>query len=124
MISKLIIPPQYRMLAIGIAFAVAVTAAFGAGWQVNGWRLGKAQAEAVVTALTGKIDAHGKKLDALGDLARAAIGNEDAVLTAIREGSDEMRAYLAAGNTCLLSDDDARILRVNAQRRRTATPAR
>ncbi|MCW5727264.1 hypothetical protein [Parvibaculum sp.] len=119
MISKLI-PPQFQMLALGVAFAVV----FAAGWQVNGWRLGKAQAEAAVTALTGKIDAHGRKLDALGDLARKAIGNEDAVLTAIREGSDEMRAYLAAGNTCLLSDDDARILRANAQRRRAATPAR
>jgi hypothetical protein len=44
MISKLI-PPQYRMLALAAAFAFVAVSSAGAGWTVNGWRLGKATAE-------------------------------------------------------------------------------
>ncbi|MDP1628873.1 MAG: hypothetical protein Q8L94_17285 [Parvibaculum sp.] len=115
-----LIPPQYRMMALVAVFAVATAAAFTAGWTANGWRIGKAAAEDQVSLYEKKLDEHGQKLDALTGVAKAAIGREDDVLKAMQEGSDAMRAYVEAGNTCLLSHDDIGILRAGAARRRAA----
>lgn len=35
-----LIPPQYRLMAAGFVVALALSAAAGAGWTANGWRLG------------------------------------------------------------------------------------
>lgn len=40
-----LVPVQYRMAALAALFVISVSAAFGAGWTVNGWRLGKEVAE-------------------------------------------------------------------------------
>lgn len=59
-----LIPAQYRMAALAAIFVVCISAAFGAGWTVNGWRLGKASAEnrladatLAVETLVGRINA-------------------------------------------------------------------
>lgn len=61
---KLLHPP-YRLPAALAGVALVLAAAFFAGWTVNGWRLGKAQAEAradTLAAVIGKIGADMEKL--------------------------------------------------------------
>ncbi|MBX3488852.1 hypothetical protein [Parvibaculum sp.] len=120
MISKLI-PPQYQMLALAAAFAFVAAGSAAAGWQVNGWRLGKAAAEERVDTLSAAIGKIGEDMTALGNISR---GNQEAdarAAQAAEEGFDAIKAYLdAQGGGCTLSESDARFLRDNADRRRAA----
>lgn len=79
-----LIPVQYRMAALAAAFVVSASVAFGAGWTVNGWRLGKAQAEDDYRAaseafdlLTGRLNGAaaraGTLKTALDGLGRSAV---------------------------------------------------
>ena len=63
-----LIPPQFRLIAVGLLAA----ALFGAGWLANGWRLGEQLAEQG-RALEGQI-AERDLLHAntLGEIARAS----------------------------------------------------
>lgn len=96
--------PQTLKLA---AVAVAAAALFGAGWAVNGWRLGTAMA----TERTHEAEAHAKALsDALAqrdaaagqrDALQAQLAANDAAHTAtLRSLTDEnnsLRGAVAAG---------------------------
>ena len=69
MISKLI-PPQYQMMAALAAVALAVSLAFGAGWTVNGWRIGKNVADEKLADATSAMETLVTRLEGAG--ARAA----------------------------------------------------
>ena len=63
-----LIPPQFRLLAVGLLAA----ALFGAGWLANGWRLGEQLAEQG-RALEGQIaDRDLLHANTLGEVARAS----------------------------------------------------
>lgn len=62
-----LIPVQYRMAALAALFVVSVSAAFGAGWTVNGWRLGKATAEDHLADATQAVETLVDRIKAAGD---------------------------------------------------------
>lgn len=116
-----LIPPQYRIAAAIGAALLLVTAAFGAGWAVNGWRLGKAQAEARVDTLAAVIEKFGAEVEALAAISRGNVEAEARAAKAAQEGTDAILDYLAGqGGGCTLSDADARVLRENRDRRQAA----
>lgn len=120
MIDKLI-PPHYQMLAAVAGAALLLAGAFASGWTVNGWRIGKAAAEARAGTLERTIEGIGADMKALGDISRGAGEAEARAAQAAEEGFDAIKAYLDAnGGGCTLSEPDARLLRHNADRRRAA----
>jgi hypothetical protein len=125
-----LIPVQYRMAALAAAFAVSVSAAFGAGWTVNGWRLGRDAEEARADRAEGALVSTGEALtraaalaDMLGDYARGGIAREQAIINAAKEGQNVVKTYVAAHGGCRFSDDDIELLRQNAAARRAAARA-
>lgn len=116
-----LIPPHYRVATAVLALALAAGACFGAGWAVNGWRLGKAQAEARVDTLAAVIEKFGAEVEALAAISRGNVEAEARAAKAAQEGTDAILDYLAAqGGGCTLSDADARLLRENRDRRQAA----
>jgi outer membrane murein-binding lipoprotein Lpp len=116
-----LVQPHYRLAAALAVLAFALTAAFLAGWTVNGWRIGKAQAAARVDTLSAVIGKIGEDMEKLGEISRGAGEAEARAAQAAEEGFDAIKAYLeATGGGCTLSEPDARLLRDNADRRRAA----
>lgn len=105
-------PWLYGLAAL--AFVAYSGALFGAGWQVNGWRIERAQLTAQVKGFEIAIGDQTKKMDILADLAREQLKRDRAQTQAIKDGKAAIDEYVANGGTCLLSDSDAGILRANA----------
>jgi len=113
MLTKLI-PPQYRLLAIGVIASFLLGAGFGSGWSVNGWRLsGKietlkadlATCKANTTTLTKSIDLQNVQIDAWKATADKKLEASKEALRAAEEQGKETQAEIAEllkerGSTC------------------------
>lgn len=110
------------------AIALVLTiGGFGAGWTVNGWRLGKdAQAERAERA-EGSLAATGEVLDRAAALtemlvtyARGGVAREQAIMNAAKDGQNVVKAYVAAHDGCRVTDDDVELLLRNEAARHAA----
>ena len=102
----MIIP--YKELAVAVA---VVAASFGAGWQANGWRLGKASAEASLAETTAAIETLTGRINAAANRA-GEVGSNIAALTASAQSArNEIENILPKDDrSCDLPADARRLL--------------
>lgn len=95
--------PSWAIYAV--AAAVAAAAAFGAGWQVNGWRMGVeiAELQGQITGLRAQVAVCGESLQrqneavgALGELGEQIRKGNSHLLGAIEKDSARQRAQIGA----------------------------
>jgi len=65
---------EYKALILAVGMVGLIALGAGAGWAVNGWRMGKvvAEQEGTIAELGGKIDLQNAAIAALGKEASAA----------------------------------------------------